>query len=77
MSPPSLSNQQWPCGPDCIFARPHAGTFDEWIWCERPGADERLRRAGRECPRFQSTGGLPGTLEGPAGFSHRHRDTTE
>lgn len=77
MNPSAPSHQQWPCGPDCIFARPHDGVFDEWIWCVRPGADERLRRAGRECPGFQSTGGLPGNLGEPAGFSHRHQPAAE
>ena len=81
MTPPDTQSssleQLWPCGPDCIHARTMPGSYGEWIWCEHPGADERMRRSGQECPRFQSTGGMPGTLEAPAGFSHRHQAASE
>ncbi len=48
--------QQWPCGPDCIFAHPLADSYGEWLWCEHPAAAGRLGRAGHECSLYVSTG---------------------
>jgi hypothetical protein len=67
-SRPTPPGQQWPCGPDCIFSHPLPGNDGEWIWCERPGADVRLRRVGRDCTNFQSSDSRPETPPDPAGF---------
>jgi hypothetical protein len=66
---PRRDAQVWPCGPDCIYARPHHTQTGDWIWCERPEASERMRHAGGECPEFRSTGGLPGTIAAPSDHS--------
>lgn len=41
-----------PCGVECQFAEswPHLG--EEWVWCARPAAAQRLVRAGRDCANF-------------------------
>lgn len=68
---PRHDAQIWPCGPDCVYARPYHTQAGDWIWCERPDAKERMRHAGRECPEFRSTGGLPGLIEEPLGYHPR------
>ncbi len=62
---PSTPPQQWPCGPDCIFAKASPGTYGEWMWCNRPAADQRLIRAGRECPYYRAAA-YPGECAPPA-----------
>lgn len=50
------------CGTGCRYAETLHGDFAEWIWCNRPGADPRLRELGSDCSRFEATGsGRPRT----------------
>jgi len=63
---PRHDAQVWPCGPDCIYARPHPTTSGDWIWCERPDAATRLRHGGLECTEFRATAHATGADQLPA-----------
>jgi hypothetical protein len=45
------------CGPACCYAETMPGTFGEWVWCKRAGANVRMVREGRACPWFTANAG--------------------
>jgi hypothetical protein len=54
ISPVAAQWQQWPCGPECEFARPMTGTYGEWLWCNNPQLGGHAAPAGRDCPNYHA-----------------------
>ncbi len=50
----SVPWQQWPCGPECGFARPMTGTYGEWLWCNNPQLGGHAAHANHDCPYYRA-----------------------
>jgi hypothetical protein len=55
ISPVAAQWQQWPCGPECAFARPMTNTYGEWLWCQHPQLGGHAAHAGHDCPYYRAT----------------------